>query len=53
MELEKGFGFLGHYKNGQAIGDFWAGMKGGGYLHGIEIAAAYLETRVREKEKRV
>ena len=28
------FGFFGSYKNGKADGDFWVGMKGGGYLHG-------------------
>ena len=26
--------FYGFFKNGQASGHFWAGMAGGGYLHG-------------------
>ena len=28
-------GFVGHLRNGQVTGDFWAGMlHGGAYLHG-------------------
>lgn len=28
-------GFIGTYSNGKADGEFWIGMKGNGYLHGI------------------
>ena len=29
-----GIQFLGRFKNGKAVGTFWMGLKGGGYLHG-------------------
>ncbi len=29
-----GIGFLGNYVNGRADGNFWIGMRGGGFLHG-------------------
>ena len=34
MSYDSNFAFFGNYKNGQAVGDFWVGMKGGGYLQG-------------------
>jgi len=33
--LSIGMGFIGTYSNGRADGEFWIGMKGNGYLHGI------------------
>ena len=32
--VRPGFGFIGRFKNGQVNGPFWAGMIGGGYIHG-------------------
>ena len=33
-ESVPGIQFLGRFKNGKAVGTFWMGLKGGGYLHG-------------------
>jgi hypothetical protein len=34
MQPYRGIGFVGRFKNGQAHGNFWAGMVNEGYLHG-------------------
>ncbi len=34
IESSSGNQFLGRFQNGKAVGTFWIGMKGDGYLHG-------------------
>ena len=42
LRAHNGFAFLGHLKNGQVSGDFWAGMIGEAYLHGKADSNGFL-----------
>ena len=33
--LNNGAHFIGHFKNGQAVGHFWIGLVNNGFLHGM------------------